>query len=64
VVICGGANVIHKNATVAVKNVCSFVERKVNILIIKSPHRHDLIPSTCVNNEMLNFNKKVENENL
>ena len=27
---------------------------------MKSPHRHDLIPSSCVINEVLKFNRQVE----
>jgi len=27
---------------------------------MKSPHRHDLILSSCVNNEVLKFNKQAE----
>ena len=27
---------------------------------MKLPHRHDLIPSSCVNNEVLKFNRQVE----
>jgi hypothetical protein len=55
---------MRKNTRVAVKHVCNFVEKKVTILIMKSPHRHDLIPSSCVNNEVLKFNRQLENENL
>ena len=42
--------------------MCHFVggEGEVNIVIMKSPHRHDLIPSSCVNNEVLKFNMQVE----
>ena len=27
---------------------------------MKSPHRHDLIPSSCVNNKVLKFNRQGE----
>ena len=63
VVVWEGSNGITKNnAKVAIKHVCNFVEvkKRVNIVIIKSSHRHDLILSSCVNNEVLNFNKQVE----
>jgi hypothetical protein len=61
VVIWGGANDISKNNTkVALKHVCNFVKKEVIILIMKSPNIHDLIPSSPVNNEMLNFNRQVE----
>jgi len=29
-------------------------------VIMKMPHRHDLIPSSCVTNEVLMFNRQVE----
>jgi len=29
-------------------------------VIMKLPHRHDLIPSSCVTNEVLKFNRQVE----
>jgi hypothetical protein len=35
-------------------------KKRVNIVIIKSSHRHDLILLLCVNHEVLNFNKQVE----
>jgi hypothetical protein len=62
-VVWGGSNGMTKNnAKVAIKHVRNFVEEKkgVNIVIIKSSHRDDLIPSSCVNNDVLNFNKQVE----
>ena len=32
---------------------------------MKLPHRLDLIPTSCVNNEVLKFNRQVKkNENL
>ena len=43
------------NTKVAIKHVCNFVGKKkrVNIVIMKSSQRHDRIPSSCVNNEVL-----------
>jgi len=29
-------------------------------VIMKLPHRQDLIPSSCVNNEVLKFNRQFE----
>jgi hypothetical protein len=31
-----------------------------NVVIMKSPHRHNLAPSSCVNNEVLKFNRQIE----
>ena len=36
------------------------LNKRVNIVIMKSPHRHDIIPSSCVNNEVIRFNRQVE----
>jgi hypothetical protein len=36
------------------------LEKKVNIVTMKSPHLHDLIHSPCVSNEVLKFNRQVE----
>jgi len=44
--------------------VCHFVEKneEVNIVIMKLPDRHDLIPSSCVNSEVIIFDRLVENK--
>jgi hypothetical protein len=60
VVVWGGANDINRdNAKEALKYIGNFFEdrRKVNIVIMTSPHRYDLIPSSCVNNEIVKFNR-------
>jgi hypothetical protein len=46
----------------ALKCVPNFVNenKEVNILLINSPHRHDLTPSSCVNKEVLKFNREVK----
>ena len=62
-VIWGGANYISRNnIKLAMKHVFRFVEKQkeVNIVIMNSPHRHDLVPSPCVNNKVLKFNRQVE----
>jgi len=50
------------NIKVAIKHVCHFVEinEEINIVIMKLPHGHDLIPSSCVNSEVIKFAKQVE----
>jgi hypothetical protein len=63
VVIWRGINDIRKNnIRVAIKYVCHYVEKneKVHTVIMKSPHRHDLIPSSCVNSDVIKFNEQVE----
>jgi len=58
----GGKNDISKNTTnLSPKHVCNFVKKKkVNIVIMKSPHRPDRILSSCVNSEVTKFNRQVE----
>jgi hypothetical protein len=61
VVVWGGSNDINRdNAKEALKYIGNFVEdrRKVNIVIMNAPHRYDLIPSSCVNNEIVKFNRQ------
>jgi len=63
VIIWGGSNDISKNNTkVAINQLCKFVEEKknVNLVILKAPQRHDLMPSSCVNSEVLRFNRQIE----
>jgi len=45
------------------KSVSKFVDTKkdLNIALINSPHRYDLIPESCVNNEVNTFNRQVKN---
>ena len=35
-------------------------KEKLNIVIMKLSHRHDLVPSSFVKNEVLKFNRQVE----
>jgi hypothetical protein len=60
IVIWGGSNNISKNNTrEAISNVSEFVKesKDANIVLINAPHRHDLIPESCVNKEVWNFNR-------
>jgi hypothetical protein len=34
--------------------------KEVNIVLLNSPHRHDLIPSSCVNMEVAKFNGQIK----
>jgi RNase H-fold protein (predicted Holliday junction resolvase) len=63
VIVWGGSNDISKNnARVAISHLCKFVEQKnnVNLVITKAPLRHDLMSSSCVNNEVIKFNRQME----
>ena len=43
------------------KNLHEFVEQRINtnFMIVMVPHRHDLLDTSCVNNEVQNFNAKL-----
>jgi len=32
---------------------------ELNIVLINSPHRHDLAPASCVNQEVIKFNRQL-----
>jgi len=52
VVVWGGANDIgKKNSQEALRHLCKFVDKSqnVNVIVMSAPHRHDLMPSPCVN---------------
>ena len=62
-IVWGGSNGISRNKyKEALNQLCKFVEgkNKVNLVIKKAPPRHDLMPSSCINNEVLKFNRQME----
>lgn len=63
IIIWGGSNDISRNNSKdALKNVCEFVKRnaETNIVLINAPQRHDLIPESCVNTEVVKFNRQMK----
>jgi hypothetical protein len=60
VVVWGGSNDILKNNSK--EALCNFVEKrqKVNIVVMTAPPRYDLIPSSCVNNEVVRCNRQLK----
>ena len=59
----GGANDISRNNMKdAVKSVSEFVfvNIELNVVLINSPHIHDLLPESCVNQEVTKFNRQVQ----
>ena len=63
VVVWGGANDIRKNnMREAIKSVSKFVNtnQDINIVLINSPRRYDLMPESCVNNEVNTYNRQVK----
>ena len=62
VIFCGGANDVAKNnSETALKHIRNFLKsiNHTNIILVSVPHRHDLIQSPCVNNEIKSFNRKL-----
>jgi hypothetical protein len=62
VVFCGGSNDVSKNkASIALKHISNVVKvnNNTNIILLSPPHRHDLMDSSCVNNEIRSFNRKL-----
>jgi lysophospholipase L1-like esterase len=62
VIVIGGANDINKNeANLGLLHLRKFVEnrRNTNIMVVTAPHRYDLKESSCVNNEIVVFNRKL-----
>jgi alkaline phosphatase len=52
-------NISRNNMREAISNVSEFVKesKDANIVLINAPHRHDLIPESCVNKEVWKFNR-------
>jgi hypothetical protein len=63
IVVWGGANDIRKNASRdGLKHITDFVKHSshTNIILMNAPHRHDQSVSSCVNNEVKVFNRKLK----
>jgi len=66
-VIWGGSNDIGKNnCKGALKELCDFVKnnRKVKTIIVTAPPRFYLLPTSCVNNEVINFNRQLKKKRI
>jgi hypothetical protein len=62
IVFCGGANDVGmNNAKMALLHITNFIKENshTNIILLSVPHRHDLMESSCVNNEIRSFNRKL-----
>jgi hypothetical protein len=63
VVVWGVPNDIGKNnSQQTLRHLRNFVEKRqrVNIVVMTAPPRYDLIPSSCVNNEVVRFNRQLK----
>jgi hypothetical protein len=62
IVFWGGANDVSKNnSKIGLRHIINFVKDNshTNIILLSVPHRYDLIKSSCVNNEISMFNRKL-----
>jgi hypothetical protein len=62
VIVWGGSNDISRNNTKeALKNLSNSMNsnKNVNTVLINPPPRHDLMPSSCVDNEVAKFNRQI-----
>ena len=62
VIFCGGANNIAKNnSKMALRHIRNFIKSNnhTNIILVSVPHRGDLMQSSCVNNKIRSFNRKL-----
>jgi hypothetical protein len=62
IVVWGGANDLRKNNTKeALNSVSKFVNenKELNVVLINSPHRYDMLPESCVNQEVTDFNRQI-----
>jgi hypothetical protein len=65
VIFYGGSRDIAKNeSTQGLRSIMKFVRRQVNtnVIIMTAPHRHDLQVSSCVNKEVVTFNRKLRKQ--
>jgi hypothetical protein len=62
VIIWGGSNDINKNeSSKGLKHITNFAlqNQHTNIIIIPALHRHGLVKSSCIHNEIHTFNRKI-----
>jgi hypothetical protein len=62
VILWEGANDVNTNNTKeALRNLSKFMNaNKVNIVLVSLPLRYDLLPSSCVNKEIIKFNRQLK----
>ena len=60
IVVWGGWNIGENNSKEGLRQVYNFFknDQTVDITVMTAPRRHDLLSSSCVNNEMISFNRQ------
>ena len=64
VIVCGGANNINKIESIkGLKSVIQFVQNRsnTNVIIMNAPHKYDLEETSCVNEGIKVYNRKLYN---
>jgi hypothetical protein len=59
-VIWGGSNDVNRNESMkGLKHLNDFVNQRknTNVMFVTAPHRHNLLTTSCINNEVQNFNR-------
>jgi len=65
IIPCGGVKNIGKNDThKGLRCTSQFIRNKshINVIIMEASHRFDLVQTSCVNKEVVSFNKKLQKE--
>jgi hypothetical protein len=62
-IIWGGTKDVGRNETnIGIRALNHFVSchQHTNVIVLNVPHRHDLAPNSCVNQEVRVFNRKLK----
>jgi hypothetical protein len=65
IIPCGGVRNIGKNDThKGLRCTSQFIKNlsHVYVIIMEASHRFDLVPTSCVNKEVVSFNRKLQKE--
>jgi hypothetical protein len=62
VIWCGSNNIARNNSSTGLKNIFQFIKNSTytKVTVLSAPLRYDLSPLSCINNEVLSFNRKLE----
>ena len=65
VVVWGGTRDVGRNETTkGLQQIRHFVDshKQTNVIVMSVPHRHDLEPNSCVNEEVIAYNRKLKKQ--
>jgi hypothetical protein len=62
VVWCGSNDIARNNSSTGLRNIQQFIRNNIhtNIIVVSVRQRYHLSPLSCINNEVLSFNRKLE----